>query len=133
MRQIKQGVFETNSSSVHTISICSKKEFEDWEKGELLADSYNNYQLIPKEEVRELNIKSAEVMYNHSKEKYWKDWEDLTDEEKDELIEKYNDYHRFLTRSEYLMDDESITTYLQNYTTVSGDEIVIYGKYGVDY
>jgi len=36
MRTIRRGVFETNSSSVHSLTIVSKEEFEKWQNGELL-------------------------------------------------------------------------------------------------
>lgn len=39
--QIRRGVFETNSSSVHSLTICSKEEYDKWKKGELLFDKYN--------------------------------------------------------------------------------------------
>ena len=38
--QIRQGVFETNSSSVHSLTICSQEEYDRWEKGELLFSRY---------------------------------------------------------------------------------------------
>ena len=41
MRQVRQGVFETNSSSVHTITICSDEEYNAWTKGELLVNDYD--------------------------------------------------------------------------------------------
>jgi hypothetical protein len=34
-RQIRRGVFETNSSSVHSLTITSKEEFERFKSGEL--------------------------------------------------------------------------------------------------
>ena len=34
-RQIRRGVFETNSSSVHSLTITSKEEFEKFKSGEL--------------------------------------------------------------------------------------------------
>lgn len=37
-RVIRQGVFETNSSSVHTITICTKEEYNKWIDGELIYD-----------------------------------------------------------------------------------------------
>lgn len=40
MRVIRRNVFETNSSSTHSISIVSKEDFEKWKNGELL---YNNW------------------------------------------------------------------------------------------
>ena len=49
LRKIRRGVFETNSSSVHTLTIVSKEEFEKFKSGELrkiwrdgLVDSSND-------------------------------------------------------------------------------------------
>lgn len=30
-KQIRRGVFETNSSSCHSLTMCSEKEYEKWE------------------------------------------------------------------------------------------------------
>ena len=30
-RQIRRGVFETNSSSTHSLTMCSEEEFEAWD------------------------------------------------------------------------------------------------------
>jgi beta-galactosidase GanA len=40
MKSIRRGLFETNSSSVHSLSIVSKSDFEKWKKGELLFNWY---------------------------------------------------------------------------------------------
>ena len=45
MRQIRKGVFETNSSSTHSISICTQKEFNEFKSGLLVLDWKNT--LIP--------------------------------------------------------------------------------------
>lgn len=39
MKQIRCGVFETNSSSTHSLSICSEEEFNKWTAGELIRDA----------------------------------------------------------------------------------------------
>lgn len=36
MRQIRIGVFETNSSSTHTLVVCTDEELEKWKKGEII-------------------------------------------------------------------------------------------------
>lgn len=46
MRQVRYGVFETNSSSTHSIVICTQKEYELFTKNELMYDSYNK-KLVP--------------------------------------------------------------------------------------
>lgn len=35
-KQIRRGVFETNSSSVHSITMCTRSDFDRWKDGELL-------------------------------------------------------------------------------------------------
>lgn len=39
--QIRKSVFETNSSSVHSITICSARDYCRWIKGKLWYDRYN--------------------------------------------------------------------------------------------
>lgn len=39
-RQIRRGVFETNSSSTHSLTMCSEEEFEKWKNGEILFDRW---------------------------------------------------------------------------------------------
>lgn len=34
-RQIRRGVYETNSSSTHSITMCSEKEYDEFEKGNI--------------------------------------------------------------------------------------------------
>ena len=48
--QIRQGVFETNSSSTHSLSIISKEQSDLLGKGELYINSYS-LEIITKEEV----------------------------------------------------------------------------------
>ena len=38
MKQIRHSVFETNSSSTHSLTICTKGEYAKWKKGELVLE-----------------------------------------------------------------------------------------------
>ena len=51
-KQIRIGVFETNSSSTHTLSIVKKDDYEKYKKGELLNTSYDEITLATKDELR---------------------------------------------------------------------------------
>ena len=42
MIQIRRGVFETNSSSTHSITICTRDEYDKWKKGEFILDDYRD-------------------------------------------------------------------------------------------
>jgi len=51
--QIRQGVFETNSSSTHSLAIYNKNEWEEFKNGDLLIDSTYLGNLKKKEDYRE--------------------------------------------------------------------------------
>lgn len=38
-RVVHQGVFETNSSSVHSLTICTQEEYDRWQNGEMVLDT----------------------------------------------------------------------------------------------
>ena len=135
-RQIRYGVFETNSSSTHTLTICKKEEFDKWERGELLFDCWEHEFVKP--ELLELSDQEKKDVvddYNTRREKYWKTWDELTTEEQEELyrealIEK-KDCDMYKTCEEFI-DNNYLETYVEEYTTESGDRIVIFGEYGHD-
>ena len=45
-RQVRRGVFETNSSSVHSITMCMRSEYDKWKKGELVWNRWGD-ELVP--------------------------------------------------------------------------------------
>lgn len=58
-RQIRQGVFETNSSSVHSLTMCSAEDYEKWKKGELVYDRWGR-KLVPlTDEIKEIMVDSG--------------------------------------------------------------------------
>ena len=48
-RQIRRGVYETNSSMCHALSIVTEQEYQDWELGKLIFDTWD-YELITKDQ-----------------------------------------------------------------------------------
>jgi hypothetical protein len=79
MKQIRYGVFETNSSSTHSITIVSEKEFEQWKKGELVYDNYKDT-LIPIPEDFDSNNEDDEL-------RTYEQWKDF------EYLEKYEQHY----------------------------------------
>ena len=47
--QIRNSVFETNSSSTHTLCICKKEEYDAWKEGKLFFDSLEDKLVTEKE------------------------------------------------------------------------------------
>jgi len=112
IRVIRRGVFETNSSSTHSISIVSKEDYDKWNKGELLL---NDDEFVTVEDAIK-EIKRDDPEFNPNNE--------------DEVSKAFRDYD-YQTSEEY-QEDEYLETYTRNFTTKNGDKIVAFGKYGTD-
>lgn len=66
-RVIRRGVFETNSSSVHSLTMCSDEEWKAWERGKLVFD-YIGDELIPLDNE---NMKPFYHTFKEMIESYW--------------------------------------------------------------
>lgn len=147
MIQIRNSTFETNSSSTHSLNICTLKEWEDWTSGKLLYNPYedkfiDNYLLS--EEAKQDRLK--EYYEKIIKKEYYKDFQNLTKPELNSLMRKaVEDGYIFreqpdLENQNYYTYDayldlgrrNDLESYTNFYTSESGDEIVIFGEYGYD-
>lgn len=41
--QVRQGVFDTNSSSTHAVSVCTKSQWEDYKSGKVWLNNNLNF------------------------------------------------------------------------------------------
>lgn len=146
--QVRQGVFETNSSSTHTLTVCSKDDFDKWKKGEVLwldrdwqkLDTDKNF--VTPEELEELAEK-----YNEEQQKridsgdkfaHTVDIDKVLNEQRDydSYYDSYLDTERSALEA-YTMDDwyarnGDLETYSRSFTSPSGDEMVAFGAFGYD-
>lgn len=122
MKQIRRGVFETNSSSVHSITMCMKSDFDKWKNGELYwarwDDKFVTKEFVEKdiEEWREEFCK-IEPDYVQGDE----EWEE-------QFFEYINDDKNYYTYDEF--NDVEYETYVDSFKTPSGEEVVSFGYYG---
>lgn len=138
-RQIRRGVFETNSSSTHSLTICTQDEFEAWKNGELLYNSWDNEFVKGKSTIELTEEEKAEVEKEYNKNrrnnKFMMTWDMLSDEDKQELYNEYAE-ENYDESEEYTYDRYMYGGYLESYThrftTPSGDKMVAFGKYGRD-
>lgn len=129
MLQVRQGVFETNSSSTHSITIVPQSEFNEWKNGDTYFNDgwwYNGTNLIKdntfitKDEAISLVMTSDYLPESNPYE--------MSEEELDELFaDEYSiySYEKFLY-------DSYLESYVKHYTTEHGDNIVAFGQYGHD-
>lgn len=101
--QIRKGVWETNSSSVHAICMCSQSDFDKWKKGEMIYDEWNE-ELVP----------TKDAILDEDDEEY----EDYRYYTYDDF---FNDY-----------DKMEFETYSDTFDTANGETVVAFGYYGHD-
>lgn len=146
--QVRQGVFETNSSSTHTLTICSKDDFDKWKHGEVFwldndwGKLQTNKSFVTPEELEELTEKYNEEEQKRidSGDKFAKvlDMDKVLNERRD--YDSYYDSYWDTKRSSleaYTMDDwyarnVDLETYSRSFTSPSGDEMVAFGAFGYD-
>lgn len=120
MKTIRKGVFETNSSSTHSITIMSEEDYDKWV----------NDQLYYNETTRSLQTK--EEMYEEVRNFL------LTEYNLDEASDEYVEEHIYDNQGEYpitydeFIEDRYLEVDETRYTTKSGEKLVIICKYGND-
>ena len=109
--QIRRNLFETNSSSVHTITMCMDSDYEKWKSGEYVFNLFD-HKLIPVTD-----------------EKY-QEWFKLSDEEKKNEYIQYD----YLTYDQFFNDYEAIEyeTFSKTFKTTNGEIVHAFGYYGHD-
>jgi hypothetical protein len=112
MRTVRRGVFETNSSSVHSLTIVTEEEFEKWNEYNYMYDG----KVYTFEEAKE---KLAEEY------KFLNTAEYVSRDEWEEVLSDWN----FKTTENFNNDYEDFTEY---FVTPSGDKMVAFGYFGHD-
>lgn len=117
---IRPKIFETNSSSVHSLAIMSEYDYEEWKRGEKYWNEFDGG-IYTLEEVIE---RSGDNMKTRIK--YYQ-------EEMPEKLEEYLSLSGYYTYGSWNPDDRYADRYeesLDHYVSESGDRIVIRSKFG---
>ena len=118
--QIRRGVFETNSSMTHALTLCTADDFYKWQEGEMYWNRWNEC-LEPVEKVD----KYLEETYNDYKNEYPNDYtEDTYDDE-------FRYDNGYTTYEEY-KEMEYMETFSDSFTTPKGETVYAFGYYGHD-
>lgn len=144
MIEIRNKVFETNSSMTHTLVICKEDNYNDWTNGKLMF-KFDGEQFLDAENARKENAKTLRERL-----KWYEDngLEYRADKLNEEIISKYEIGEvkdRWALFSRWDIDDffityDQFTDYVwnDNYelvgeaSNVNGIKIVVFGYYGHD-
>ena len=74
-RQIRRGVFETNSSSVHSITMCMQSDFDKWKAEELVFDRWNDVLAPVTDDIKKAMEEDDDQFLTY--EQFFHDWDCL--------------------------------------------------------
>lgn len=128
MKQVRSNTFETNSSSTHSICMCTKDQYDKWASdwSELEADSVlcGYEDLVTVEEAvnkvnryRDDKIKLSDVL-------------DANSPEHGDAVDVLCEYG-YMTSDDWY-DYVENETYYNEFTTPGGETVVAFGYYGWD-
>lgn len=135
-RQIRRGVFETNSSSTHSLTMCSEEEFEKWKNGEILFDEWGSEKFVSPKTMTDLQKNDVKEYYESTRDDFQKEWDNLSETAKESYYTKYAKENGLIDEDaqtyEQYMRNNDLETFVTRYTSKSGDKIVAFGEYGYD-
>lgn len=123
MIKIRQNVFETNSSSTHTITMCSEDTYNKWMTNMMYFDLDNEV------------LVDEETMFKEISDVYG---QDAVDELKAFRQEAEEDFLRGIAEYSYytrcsLKDSHTYEHFHDKFVTPNGETVHAFGWYGSDY
>lgn len=122
---IRRNVFETNSSSVHSLTMADQSTMDKWKNKEVIYDRYSR-KFIPISKVEEMDeyLKALDMVDGKIDATSWE--ENLADATINDFEDSYITYQMFI-------DDNWATEFEkfhQTYKTPAGETIHAFGYYG---
>lgn len=124
MKQIRRGVFETNSSSTHSLTMMLKSDYERWHNEKLYLYE-GGYGWEFSQPIKNSLYTKEDVLKFAKNNRYWHDY----------VEDGYNEYDMLRYIGFVAWDDEGsecLESFYKEFTTPSGETIVAFGEYGYD-
>lgn len=119
--QIRQGVFETNSSSTHSLSMCLETEWRDFESGKLWMSCHGDGFIDP-ETAKEENEKVLAECKAKCEQHGW----EFDEEDYDYLL--HRSYQMYMDN----LDRGCYEEFIERRTLSDGTNVVGFGYFGYD-
>ena len=116
MRQIRYKTFETNSSSTHSLVMCSDDEFKSFKRREVYYVEW-----LPSDFANKLSEQYKQAKF-------------IPVAVADNILKELSNWDRedFLRTHDEFFDNERLERFEQSYLTPGGEKIIAFGVYGYD-
>lgn len=127
MIKVRKNVFETNSSSTHSITMCMKDEYDDWENGKVFLNNFwENSSSLYKDKTFVTKDEAIDIL---QKSKFY-NFINYNDNE-NEILSIFKDAN-IISFDMFCNEDTCLEDFYEEYVTPSGETIVAFGEYGYD-
>lgn len=118
MIKVRRSVFETNSSSTHSITMCTKDQYQDWKDGNVYWSRWSR-KFVTKAEIEE--------QMETQRKSYFESYPECTEAD---FIEDFLQDEGYYTFDQY--DDIDYEGFYTEFITPAGETVVAFGYYGYD-
>lgn len=125
MIQIRSSIFETNSSSTHSITICLKSDYDLWKQGKLYLNEnsysnspYVNKSIVTLEEARDIILQTSFGA------KFYP--EDIDEE----FLRTSGIDYSIYTYGDYLSINSNLEWFDETFVTPSKESVIAFGYFG---
>lgn len=132
-RQIRRGVFETNSSSVHSITMCLKSDYDKWETDDLFLFTGSGWGYPDDNKPQKNHFYTKEEAISFEKSSRYAPSEDFDWDDEGSVTEMLHDnewydydYWYDYYCSEYEIFEDCLTT-------PNGEDVIAFGYYGSEH
>lgn len=126
MKQIRIGIFETNSSSTHSLTMCSGEEFDAWVNGDTIFSDEDREFCSRDEALAKVRADLSKWDNINTDEEYQAWLDDQYDGDEADMLHE----NGFYTYDNW--GDEYLDQFEDEYTTKNGERVVAFGEYGRD-
>ncbi len=128
-KQIRRGVFETNSSSVHSITMCLASDYDKWIAGELLLFTGSGWCYPEDNKPKRDHFYTKEEAIAFEKTSKYAPAEDFDWNDDEAVMEMLHD-NEWYDSDGWDRNYEEYEMFEESYTTASGEKVIAFGYYG---
>ena len=131
-RQIRRGVFETNSSSVHSLTMCMESDYNKWINGEVLLFTGSGWCYPEDNRPKSDSFYTKEEAIAFEKSSKYAPSDDFDWNNEDDVMDLLHENEWY--DSDFWIDyhEEEFETFKESMTTPDGSKVIAFGYYGHD-
>ena len=129
-KKIRINIFESNSSSTHSLTLCLKSDYDKWLSGEVLLCKGSGYRYPKNNRPKRNHFYTKEQAIEFEKGSIYSPGEDFDWSNELDVMELLHDNEWYEADYYFEYFEEEYETFEDDMTTPNGEVVVAFGYYG---